>query len=52
MLYDDEEQRIDALLDRAARLTPDIEVTDEYGVSHILWILDDAVRLSADSERQ
>ena len=41
MLYDDEEQRIDALLDSATRLTPDIEVTDEYGVSHILWILNE-----------
>ena len=39
MLYDDEEQHIDSLLDTAARSTPDIDVTDEYGVSHTLWIL-------------
>jgi uncharacterized protein (DUF1015 family) len=39
MLYDDEEQHIDSLLDTAARSTPEIEVTDEYGVSHTLWIL-------------
>jgi len=42
MLYEDPEQRIDALLDAAAQGTPDIEVTDEYGVTHTLWILDDA----------
>ena len=41
MLYDDEEQRIDALLDSATRLTPDIEVNDEYGVSHNLWVLNE-----------
>ena len=40
MLYDDEEQRIDQLLDQASKGTPDIEVTDEYGVSHSLWIVD------------
>lgn len=41
MLYEDEEQRIDLLLDRASDRKPDIEVADEYGVSHMLWILDD-----------
>jgi uncharacterized protein (DUF1015 family) len=41
MLYEDPEQRIDALLDTAARAMPDIEVTDEYGVTHTLWILND-----------
>ena len=40
MLYDDEEQRIDALLDATARSAPTTEVTDEYGVSHMLWYLD------------
>jgi uncharacterized protein (DUF1015 family) len=40
MLYEDEGQRIDQLLDRAAMATPDMKVTDEYGVSHMLWILD------------
>jgi uncharacterized protein (DUF1015 family) len=41
MLYEDPEQRIDALLDAAAQVKPDIEVTDEYGVIHTLWILTD-----------
>lgn len=46
MLYDDEEQRIDVLLDEASRSVPDIEVTDEYGVSHLMWILDDPSTLA------
>src|SRR4030095_14619436 len=41
MLYEDREQRIDQLLDRASERSPDIDVTDEFGVSHLLWILDD-----------
>jgi uncharacterized protein (DUF1015 family) len=41
MLYEDPEKRIDALLDSAAQARPDIEVTDEYGVTHTLWILND-----------
>ena len=41
MLYEDPEQRIDALLDAAAQARPDIEVTDEYGVTHTLWVLND-----------
>jgi uncharacterized protein (DUF1015 family) len=40
MLYEDPEQRIDNILDSAAEDTPDIEVTDEYGVTHTLWIVD------------
>src|SRR5678815_3646521 len=40
MLYDDEHQHVDALLDEASTSTPTIEVTDEYGVSHMLWYLD------------
>jgi uncharacterized protein (DUF1015 family) len=46
MLYDDERQRIDRLLDEASSGTPIIDVTDEYGVSHILWTLDDPGVLS------
>ena len=41
MLYEEPEQRIDALLDAAAQGRPDIEVTDEYHVTHTLWILND-----------
>src|SRR4029453_17025144 len=39
--YDDEEQRIDRILDQASQSPPDIDVTDEYGVSHTVWILND-----------
>lgn len=41
MLYEDPEQQIDHVLDEAAARDPDIDVLDEYGVSHRLWILDD-----------
>ena len=40
MLYEDPEQRVDDTLDAAAEDVPDIEVTDEYGVTHTLWIVD------------
>jgi uncharacterized protein (DUF1015 family) len=40
MLYEDPEQRIDNILDAAAEDTADIEVADEYGVTHTLWIVD------------
>lgn len=40
MLYEDSGQRIDAVLDAAGEDAPDIEVTDEYGVTHTLWIVD------------
>jgi uncharacterized protein (DUF1015 family) len=46
MLYDDEEQRIDRVLDQAATSPPAIDVTDEYGVSHLLWLLEDPAVLS------
>jgi len=41
MLYEDPEQRVDSILDAAVARAPDIEVTDEYGVTHTLWILED-----------
>jgi uncharacterized protein (DUF1015 family) len=40
MLYDDTEQRIDALLDDVAQGPSDINVSDEYGVSHALWFME------------
>jgi len=40
MLYDDEDQRIDAVLDDVAQAPPHIQVLDEYGVSHKLWFID------------
>ena len=45
MLYEDEEQRIDGLLDQASTNTPTIDVTDEYGVSHMLWTIDEPALL-------
>src|SRR5262249_13626488 len=40
MLYEDREQRIDRVLDEIAEGTPYIELSDEYGVVHTLWIVD------------
>jgi uncharacterized protein (DUF1015 family) len=40
MLYEDPGRRIDDALDSAAEDAPDIEATDEYGVTHTLWIVD------------
>jgi uncharacterized protein (DUF1015 family) len=41
MLYEDPAQTIDSRLDEFARKTPDIEVLDEYGVQHTVWIVSD-----------
>src|ERR1700739_2703198 len=41
MLYSDPAKRIDALLDAAARLKPEVEVRDEYDVVHKLWPVTD-----------
>src|ERR1041385_7901136 len=38
MLYEDPARRIDAALDEAAQGPPDMQVRDEYGVDHSLWI--------------
>jgi uncharacterized protein (DUF1015 family) len=38
MLYEDPEQRIDKSMDEIAQRSPDIEATDEFGVTHLLWI--------------
>jgi uncharacterized protein (DUF1015 family) len=46
MLYEDPEQRIDAMLEAAAAKTPDLEVSDEYGVTHTLWMLEDPSMLA------
>src|SRR6266403_504304 len=37
MLYSDAAARVDALLEAAARGTPEVEVRDEYEVAHRLW---------------
>lgn len=41
MLYEDPEQRIDRALDEVAQRKPDIEVVDEYGVTHTMWTVAD-----------
>jgi uncharacterized protein (DUF1015 family) len=42
MLYSDKAARVDALLDAAARGTPEVEIRDEYDVVHRLWSITDA----------
>src|SRR5262249_9036469 len=42
MVYEDPKQQIDRLLDSAARGTPEIQVEDEYGVTHSIWTVTDA----------
>jgi uncharacterized protein (DUF1015 family) len=41
MLYDDPEEEIDDRLDEIARRKPDIQIDDEYGVQHSVWIVSD-----------
>ena len=41
MLYEDPEQQIDKKLDEIARRKPDIQIDDEYGVQHTVWIVTD-----------
>jgi uncharacterized protein (DUF1015 family) len=41
MLYEDPGQRIDNRLDEIARRVPDIQIEDEYGVEHTVWIVSD-----------
>jgi uncharacterized protein (DUF1015 family) len=45
MLYDDMTQRVDALLEEAARKSAPLELDDEYDVTHRLWPVSDAVFL-------
>src|SRR5262245_3696328 len=42
MLYEDPEQQIDKRLDEIARQKPDIQIDDEYGVQHTIWIVSDS----------
>src|SRR5258706_3481036 len=48
MLYSDAERRIDAILAEAAsNSAPAIELCDEYGVAHRLWVIAGPERVSA-----
>jgi uncharacterized protein (DUF1015 family) len=42
LLYSDAERKIERILDHAAAKSPVAEVTDEYGVAHQLWDVDEA----------
>jgi len=41
MLYEDPEQEIDRTLDGISGRKPDIDVEDQYGVAHSMWIVSD-----------
>lgn len=41
MLYGDPARTVDSLLDRVAQALPQIRVTDEYGVAHSVWAIED-----------
>jgi len=41
MLYEDPAQRIDNTLEEIAQQKPDIQIDDEYGVQHTVWIVAD-----------
>lgn len=45
LLYSDPERNIEAILDRAAATPTVAEVTDDYGVAHQLWDVDDPVEM-------
>lgn len=45
MLYEDPGQRIDDVMDEAARNAPDVHLTDEYGVEHTMWTLTERGKL-------
>jgi uncharacterized protein (DUF1015 family) len=48
MLYSDAERRIDAILaDAASSSAPAMELRDEYGVVHRLWVIAEPERVSA-----
>ena len=42
MLYNDSAGHVDALLDQAAKASPQVEIRDEYDVVHRLWPMTDA----------
>lgn len=48
MLYSDPQQRIDAILKDAASAAPSaVQLRDEYGVVHRLWLISDSERIAA-----
>jgi uncharacterized protein (DUF1015 family) len=47
MLYEDPARRIDGVMDEVSQQTPDIELTDEYGVEHTMWTVADRERIAS-----
>ena len=47
MLYPDSELAVDALLDQATAGAPDVEIQDEYAVTHRMWQIKDAQAVAA-----
>jgi uncharacterized protein (DUF1015 family) len=45
MLYEDPARTIDTLMDEVARQEPQVRLTDEYDVEHMMWTLTDAGRI-------
>jgi uncharacterized protein (DUF1015 family) len=51
LIYSDAQKRVDAVLDETeASGTPATEMTDEYGVTHRLWVISEPARVSAIQE--
>src|SRR5467141_4794755 len=46
MLYSDPEGMVDALADEASSAPPAMDVRDEYGVAHRLWVISDEARMA------
>ena len=51
MLYEDPAQRIDRVLEEAANLKPDIDVEDEFGVTHTVWTVSDPKTITLIQEQ-
>jgi uncharacterized protein (DUF1015 family) len=50
MLYSDPQRRVDQVIAESERSQPTSELTDEYGVTHRLWIISSAERVRAVQE--
>jgi uncharacterized protein (DUF1015 family) len=46
MLYEDPECHVDTMMDEVALHKPHIQLTDEYGVEHSIWIVSDRERVA------
>ncbi len=47
IIYDDPANRVDALLDAAASAPPDMQVSDEFGVTHRIWRIAQPEKIAA-----